>query len=106
MALKEIDGIQTPNPYGQTPFLENNPTRPNDAYFEHVDFVMEEAGKRGINITLLPIWGDKALKHNWSLPGMTPVTDMFISLYSRHLPINFPSNLPPREKKDTIGSIS
>lgn len=53
MALEEIDGIQTPNPYGQTPVLVNNPTRPNDACFEHVDFVVEEAGKRGINIAHL-----------------------------------------------------
>lgn len=67
VALAEIDGIQTPNRYGETPIIENDPTRPNAAYFEHVDFVIEEAAKRGIYIALLPTWGDKVFKNNWGV---------------------------------------
>nr|MBI1229070.1 DUF4038 domain-containing protein [Cytophagales bacterium] len=65
VALAEIDGIQTPNPFGEVPLVAEDPNRPNNAYFEHVDFVIEEAAKRGIYIALLPTWGDKVFKNNW-----------------------------------------
>ena len=35
----------------------NNPTRPNEAYFRHIDWVVDEAHKRGITIALVPTWG-------------------------------------------------
>ena len=59
VALAELDGLNTPNPYGHTPLIDNDPARPNEAYFKHVDFVIDEAAKRGIYIALLPTWGDK-----------------------------------------------
>jgi len=59
VALAELDGLNTPNPYGETPLKNNDPTRPNEAYFEHVDYIIDQAEKRGLYVGLLPTWGDK-----------------------------------------------
>lgn len=67
VALAELDGLNTPNPYGNTPLLNNNPATPNDTYFEHVDFVIAEAQKRNMYIALLPTWGDKLNTKSWGI---------------------------------------
>lgn len=67
VVLAELDGLDTPNPYGETPLIDNDPAKPNAAYFEHVDFVIEEAAKRDMYIALLPTWGDKLFKNNWGI---------------------------------------
>lgn len=59
VVLAELDGLETPNPYGERPLEENDPTQPNEAYFEHVDYIIEQATKRGLYVGLLPTWGDK-----------------------------------------------
>ncbi|MBI5694081.1 MAG: glycoside hydrolase family 140 protein [Verrucomicrobia bacterium] len=71
VALAEFDGLTQPNPYGDLPLLENDPTRPaitpgDDPagataydYWDHVDFVVTEANRRGMYVGLLPTWGDK-----------------------------------------------
>lgn len=67
--LAELDGLNTPNMEGNKPLMDNDPTKINEAYFEHVDWVIREAGKRGMFIGLLPTWGDKVDKQ-W---GVGPV---------------------------------
>src|SRR3982751_3237362 len=37
VALAELDGLDDPNSYGERPLVSNDPTKPNDAYFRHVD---------------------------------------------------------------------
>ncbi|PRY10956.1 collagenase-like protein with putative collagen-binding domain [Pontibacter ummariensis] len=59
VALAELDGLNTPNAYGEKPLKNNDPTQPNEAYFKHVDYVVKEAEKQGLYIGLLPTWGDK-----------------------------------------------
>ena len=59
VVLAELDGLHTPNPYGQTPLLGDDPTKPNDAYFRHVDYVVDRAASLGLMIAMLPTWGDK-----------------------------------------------
>ena len=59
VVLAEQDGLNTPNPYGETPLENNDPTRPNEAYFEHVDYVVDQAEDSGLYVGLLPTWGDK-----------------------------------------------
>ena len=53
VVLAEFDGLNTPNAYGQLPLLNNDPTTPNEAYFKHVDFIVNEANKRGLIIAML-----------------------------------------------------
>lgn len=59
VVLAELDGLNTPNAYGETPLEENDPTQPNEAYFEHVDYVVDRAEDLGLYVGMLPTWGDK-----------------------------------------------
>ncbi len=69
VVLAELDGLNTPNPYGQTPLIGNDPTRPNEEYFRHVDWIVRKAQELGLFIGMLPTWGDKWNK-KW---GVGPV---------------------------------
>jgi len=69
VALAELDGLTVPNAYGDLPLVDRDPARPattpgrdpaNRAaydYWDHVDFVVNEAEKRGLYVALLPAWG-------------------------------------------------
>jgi hypothetical protein len=57
--LAELDGLNTPNANGHKPLIDNDPAKINEAYFEHVDFILNEAEKLGLYVGLLPTWGDK-----------------------------------------------
>ncbi len=59
VALAEFDGLESHNAYGEVPLIEGDPTRPNERYFEHVDWVVDTAERLGLYIGMLPTWGDK-----------------------------------------------
>jgi hypothetical protein len=59
VALAELDGLGSPNAYGERPLIDNDPTRPNEAYFAHVDWIVRKANSLGLYVGLLPTWGDK-----------------------------------------------
>ncbi len=81
VALAELDGLETPNAYGDRPLIDNDPARPavttgaNPAnekeydYWDHVDWIVRKAADKGLYIGFLPIWGDKVVK-KW---GIGPV---------------------------------
>lgn len=76
VALSELDGLRTPNAYGDLPLVDLDPTKlavtpgsdETDSlqydYWDHVDFVIKAAAERGLYIGLLPTWGDK-VAHLW-----------------------------------------
>ncbi len=69
VALAELDGITTPNAQGDLPFIDNDPTKPaltkganpedpqQYDYWDHVDYIVDEANARGMYIAFLPSWG-------------------------------------------------
>jgi hypothetical protein len=59
VVLAELDGLKAPNPYGHTPLNDNDPTQPNEKYFEHVDWIVTRAAELGLYLGILPTWGDK-----------------------------------------------
>jgi len=65
VALAERDGLNVGNAYGDRPLLDNDPTRPNEAYFQHVDFIVKKAEEFQLTIALLPTWGDKVFTKKW-----------------------------------------
>ncbi|WP_086539701.1 glycoside hydrolase family 140 protein [Algoriphagus antarcticus] len=65
VALSELDGLNDPNANGDTPFLDDQYSKPNEAYWKHVDAVLNLAKARNIHIALLPTWGDKLNKSSW-----------------------------------------
>jgi hypothetical protein len=69
VVLAELDGLNTPNAEGEKPLIDNDPAKINEAYFQHVDWVIKKAEEKGLYIGLLPTWGDK-----WNLKwGVGPV---------------------------------
>ena len=56
VVLAQNDGLRTPNPYGDVPFEELDPTRPNEDYFKHIDFIVNKAEELGLYIGMLPTW--------------------------------------------------
>jgi len=69
VALAEVDGLSTPNMYGDLPLVDNDPTKPAVTpganpqspqeydYWDHVDYIVEQANVRGLYVALLPTWG-------------------------------------------------
>ncbi|MFK7604262.1 DUF4038 domain-containing protein [Deinococcus sp. SM5_A1] len=69
VALAELDGPTVTNAYGDLPFKSGDPARPATTsgsdpkkadeydYWDHLDYVIEQAGARGMYVTLLPTWG-------------------------------------------------
>ena len=47
----------SPNCYGEVPWLDGSPERPNPRYFEHVDYLVDYANQQGLVLGLLPTWG-------------------------------------------------
>ncbi len=69
VAIAELDGIDKPNAYGKLPLIDSDPTRPavtpgaNPAdpnqydYWDHVEYIVDQANVRGIYMAILPSWG-------------------------------------------------
>ena len=57
--LAELAGLRVANANGDLPLLGEDPARPNEAYFRHVDDVLAIAERKGLYLALLPTWGDK-----------------------------------------------
>lgn len=57
VVLAEHGGLDAPNAHGDLPLKARDPTRPVEAYFKHVDFVVNQAEKQGLVIGMLPTWG-------------------------------------------------
>ena len=65
--ISEVDGLAFPNMEGNLPFEEFDPERPNEAYFEMVDFTVKQAEEYGLVVALLPTW------YKWVVPGSHPL---------------------------------
>ena len=57
--LGEMNGLNKPTPDGLRPFADNDPAQPNEAYFDRVVQLVDEAARHGLYVALLPAWGDK-----------------------------------------------
>lgn len=70
VVLAENDGLRVPNAYGDLPLIDLDPAKPNEKYFQHVDFIVNKAEELGLVIGMLPTWGDKVFNLN---PGAGPI---------------------------------
>jgi hypothetical protein len=83
VALAEYNGLNEPNRYGALPLFDNDPARPNDTYFEHVDYVIDRAAELGLWIGMLPTWGDK-VNQKWGV-GPEVFTPENAAIYGEYL---------------------
>jgi Protein of unknown function (DUF4038)/Putative collagen-binding domain of a collagenase len=67
VALAELDGLHTPNANGVIPLAGDDPAKPNAAYFNYIDTLIDLAAKYHLYIALLPTWGDKVYKNRWGI---------------------------------------
>ena len=75
VALAEFDGLVDPNAYGKLPLIDKDPTKPainpgaNPAdpaeydYWDHVDYIVDEANGDGLYVALLPTWASWVVKN-------------------------------------------
>lgn len=59
VVLSEGDGLRKPSALGLLPFVDLDPMRPVEAYFDRVVEVVDEAASLGLYVALVPTWGDK-----------------------------------------------
>ena len=59
------------NQYGHDAFQDDDPTRPNEAFFEHVDYVVNKCESLGMYVGMLPNWG-------YIVTGMSPGGEYFL----------------------------
>jgi hypothetical protein len=59
MVLAENESVTVPNKLGQLAFIDQDPKKPNHAFFDHVVSVVDEAASLGLYVALVPSWGDK-----------------------------------------------
>lgn len=78
VALAEFDGLRKPNQYGELPFKNLDPSKPNDKYFKVIDSTIHMARQRNLFVGLLPTWGDKVTK----LWGEGPVVFDSVTAYT------------------------
>jgi hypothetical protein len=78
VVLAELDGLRTPSAIGQKPLVGDDPRRPNEAYFQYVDWVVKRAGDLGLTVAMLPTWGDK-----WHSRQNTPGPKIFDATSAR-----------------------
>ncbi|UCD52703.1 MAG: DUF4038 domain-containing protein, partial [Phycisphaerales bacterium] len=57
VVLAQLNGLTDPNPYGAVPLTDKDPTRPNEDYFRHVDYIIDKANEAGLIVGMLPSWG-------------------------------------------------
>lgn len=57
VVLSQLGGPDGANAYGDPPLLGRDPARPNEAYFRHVDRIIDKAASLGLFVGLLPTWG-------------------------------------------------
>ena len=57
VVLSELGGLTVPNANGDLPLIDGDVQKPNPAYFQHVDFIVDKAEKLGLFVGMLPTWG-------------------------------------------------
>jgi hypothetical protein len=60
--LAEFNGLKRPNQYGEVPLTDLDPTKPNEKYFDLVDYTVKLAEDKNMFMGLLPTWGDKVAR--------------------------------------------
>lgn len=83
VVLAECDGLHDPGHAGALPLLGDDPATPNEAYFRHVDGIVEIAASLGLTVGMLPTWGDK-WNRMWGI-GPEVFTPENAHLYGRWL---------------------
>jgi hypothetical protein len=50
------NGLRRPNPDGELPFIDRDPSQINEAFFKNVDAIIDKAERHGLYMAILPVW--------------------------------------------------
>lgn len=51
------------NAYGEPPLIDKDPARPNEKFFQHVDYIVKQANSLGMFVAIAPAWCDWLYKN-------------------------------------------
>ena len=86
VVLSEMGGVREPTVTGLLPFANMDPTRPNEAFFDRVVEIVDEAGRLGLYVALVPAWGDKLTSPWGSGPRLFRNDNLDVAMqYGRYL---------------------
>jgi hypothetical protein len=74
VVLAQLGGLTVPNANGDLPLEDKDPRRPVEAYFQHVDAIVDKAEALGLVIGMLPTWGSYWSDTNGGEVIFTPAT--------------------------------
>jgi hypothetical protein len=86
MLISEFESHKegTVNVFGEHSLHDWNPERPNEAYFTHVDKLLDLAERCGLYVCAVPVWGDKVGPQLHS-PGPEVFNPQNAAIYGRFL---------------------
>lgn len=73
VALDPERDVEMRNPSGDRALINNDLSKPNEKYFEYLDWIIDKAAEYGFYILLLPVWGQLVVGDNWA-GGVFPKT--------------------------------
>ena len=66
VALDPEHNEEMRNPAGIPALRDNDLLKPNEAYFDYLDWVLDKAEEYGFYVLLLPVWGELVVGWDWS----------------------------------------
>ena len=57
-----LRGLEVPNPYGEFPLINRDPTRFNEGFFSNVDYIVNRANEKGLVMGLVTCFGEHLRK--------------------------------------------
>jgi hypothetical protein len=115
VVLAELGGLGRPNPYGDLPLVDQDPTQPNEAYFRHVDYVVDKAKELDLVVGMLPTWGSHWKRVGRASPGIFTAHNArtygrFVGHRYRDKPIIWilggDQNIESDEERETINAMA
>lgn len=67
--------IQSPNAFGHVAFHDRDSDKPNEKYWEHADFIIQQANDLDLYVALLPAWAGAHVENKRKRPGGALLSD-------------------------------
>ena len=83
--------LKAKNVYGKTALINDDITQPDtstagngESYWQMIDFIVGEAGKRGIYVAMVPVWGSNVKDGKLSVPQATQYAKFLAARYKKY----------------------
>ena len=75
VALDPERDIEMRNPAGDKALIDNDLSKPNEKYFEYLDWILDVAESMEFYVVLLPVWGQLVVGDNWGGAQFEKIVD-------------------------------